>query len=222
MARNVGALVEQFADLDALQSVLAKYAEALAPWARRVAARMIGEVDDRDRDSWRALGESISSQLHQDLRQAPIGERVRELMDSQVELITSIPRQAAQRAHELVLEGLEGSKRAGEIATEIARTTEVTRSRALLIARTETSRVSTVLTQARAEYAGSEAYIWRTSADSDVRKSHRKMEGRVVHWDSPPTLDNLTGHAGALPNCRCWCEALVPDPYQPSIRGRRS
>jgi hypothetical protein len=31
-------------------------------------------------------------------------------------------------------------------------------------------------------------------------------------WDSPPTLDNLVvGHAGALPNGRCWPEPVIPE-----------
>ncbi|MDR0067994.1 phage head morphogenesis protein, partial [Acinetobacter sp. 11520] len=30
-------------------------------------------------------------------------------------------------------------------------------------------------------------------------------------WDNPPTLDNLKGHAGCLPNCRCYPEPSIPD-----------
>jgi uncharacterized protein with gpF-like domain len=39
------------------------------------------------------------------------------------------------------------------------------------------------------------------------------MEGKFVRWDEPPTLDNLTGHAGALPNCRCRPEPVIPDEF---------
>lgn len=28
---------------------------------------------------------------------------------------------------------------------------------------------------------------------------------------NPPTLDGMTGHAGALPNCRCYCEVIIPE-----------
>jgi len=88
---------------------------------------------------------------------------------------------------------------------------DVARSRALLIARTEVTRTATTLTQARAEHIGSEGYIWRTAGDGDVRPSHRAMNGKFVRWDSPPTLDNLTGHAGCVPNCRCYAEPVIPD-----------
>jgi SPP1 gp7 family putative phage head morphogenesis protein len=202
-------------------AAMIQYADALEPWARRIATKMIGELANRDRDAWRALGNEISTQLHTELREAPIGQRVQELINEQVELITSIPRKAAERAQELSLQALEGGTRAREVAQEIARTTQVTQSRAMLIARTETSRAATILLQARAESVGSTAYVWRTSRDSAVRESHRKMEGQVVQWDDPPTLDNLTGHAGALPNCRCYPEPLIADPYAPIVRGRR-
>lgn len=162
---------------------------------------MIREVNERDRSAWRALGTDISIQLHKELREAPVGARVQELLNLQVDLITSIPREAAQRVQQLSVESFTSGTRAKEIAEEIARTGEVTRSRAMLIARTETSRAATVLTQARAESVGSVAYIWRTARDGAVRESHRKMEGQVVQWNDPPTLDGLTGHAGALPNC---------------------
>jgi hypothetical protein len=37
------------------------------------------------------------------------------------------------------------------------------------------------------------------------------MNGQVVAWDDPPTLDGLTGHAGALPNCRCIPLPIIPE-----------
>ena len=225
LARNVGDLIDSYVSglhgLPTLTQLLRAYALGLRPWASKVASRMLGEVDLRDRDAWRSLGTAISAQLHQDIRNAPVGERMRELLDLQVELIQSIPLQAAERVHELAVRARIEGTRAKEIAEEIARSGEVTQSRAMLIARTETSRAATTLVQARAESIGSVAYLWRTSRDGAVRESHRKMEGVLVHWDDPPTLDGLTDHAGALPNCRCWPEPVIADPYQPKLRSRR-
>lgn len=225
LASNVGSLIKSL-DPIRLPQVLRAYVDALAPWARSVAAKMIGEVDSRDRDTWRSLGTAISAQLHQDLRNAPVGRRVRELLETQVELITSIPRKAAERAQTLVLHGIESSKRASEIAEEIENTTNVTRSRAVLIARTEVSRVATVLVQARAESVGSTHYIWRTAGDSDVRPGHRVMEGRVCEWANPPAVREgeriMYHHAGEIWNCRCYPEPIIADPYEPRVRGRKS
>ncbi len=208
-----------------MPEVLKAYVDALVPWAERAALRMIQEVNARDRDAWHELGASISQQLHRDLREAPIGNRVQELMQQQVTLIQSIPLKAAERAHELVLEGLEGSKRASEVATELLRTTEVTTSRATLIARTETSRVATVLVQTRAEAVGSTHYVWRTAGDADVRPGHQAMAGKVCEWANPPAVEEngriMHFHPGSVWNCRCYSEPVISDPHEPQIRGRK-
>lgn len=212
----MGQLIAGFepGDIDAfpsLNELLERYAEALRPWATRAAAKMLGDVDARDRESWRKLGNELSAGLRQEILSAPTGATLRELLATQVDLITSIPREAAQRVHELTLKGLEDSTRAREYVEEIKRSGEVAQSRAVLIARTEVSRTASALTQARAQHVGSEGYIWRTAGDGDVRESHNKMRGKFVAWNAPPTLDKLTGHAGCLPNCRCYPEPVIPD-----------
>ena len=82
--------------------------------------------------------------------------------------------------------------------------------RANTIARTEISRAASVFVQSRAENLGSEGYTWRTSGDIDVRPSHKEMNGKFVYWNKPPTLDRMTGHAGCLPNCRCYPDPVIP------------
>lgn len=215
IAEHSGAIIEGFkpgdpAVLPTLTQVLNAYADALRPWALVTAGKMLEEVNGRDRDSWRSLSNSISAQLREDILSAPVGETMRELLERQVGLIQSIPREAAERVHRLTLEGLEDSTRASEIAKEIMASGSVAKSRATLIARTEVGRTAEVLAETRAKHVGSEGYIWETAHDGDVRPSHKAMAGKFVHWDSPPTLDNLTGHAGALPNCRCWPRVILP------------
>jgi len=214
IARHVGEIINGFepGDISAVPSLtqmLSKYAEALRPWATATANKMLGEVNARDIESWRDLGNAISVGLRNELINAPVGAAVSDLLRQQVTLITSIPTEAAQRVHDLTIKGLEDSRRYNEYVEEIERSGDVAKSRAILIARTEVSRTASTLTQARAEYIGSEGYNWRTAHDGSVRYSHKKMEGKFVYWSAPPTLDNLTGHAGCLPNCRCYPEPVL-------------
>lgn len=217
LARHVGQIVSGFddpGDIHTLGALLKKYAEALIPWARVTAGKMISEVNQRDIEGWRNNGLKISESLRKEIINAPTGEVVRSLLDAQVDLITSIPLDAAKRVHELTLKGLEGSRRADEVAAEIMRTGQVTESRAMLIARTETSRTASVLVQARAQHVGSEMYIWRSSGDGDVRTDHRKLNGKSFRWDAPPVADERTGaraHPGSIYNCRCYAEPIIPD-----------
>ena len=215
IARHIGEIVSGSPPSDLMQSAalaerLRKYAELISPWAKSVAERMLADVSRKDRDAWRSRSAEMGRLLAREIETAPTGEVMRRLMAEQVELIRSLPIEAAQRVHHLVTEGISNGARADQIATEIMRTGAVTRSRATLIARTEVGRASTTLTQARAQSIGSEGYIWRTADDNDVRRSHRKMAGKFVPWNRPPTLDGLTGHAGALPNCRCYAEPVIP------------
>lgn len=216
IARHIGELVSGSPPSDLLEAAilrdrLRKYAEILRPYAQSVAGRMLADVNRKDREVWRARTAELGTLLRREIETAPTGEAMRRLMAEQVGLITSLPTEAAERVHRLVTEGLSNSTRASEIAKEILRTGEVTKSRADLIARTEVGRAATTLTQARAQYVGSEGYVWRTAHDGDVRPSHRKMEGRFVAWNDAPVLDGLKGHAGALPNCRCYPEPVIPE-----------
>lgn len=218
LAGHVGDIINGFppgdpASLPAINRLLTEYAKALTPWAQATAAGMLADVGARDRKLWANITQGMSQALRQELENAPTGMTYAVLQARQVELIKSIPLDAAQRVHKLTYEGLANSTRADEIAQEIRRSGKVSQSKATLIARTEVGRASTSLGQARAEYVGSKGYIWRTAEDSDVRKSHKDMEGEFVPWNKPPTLDNLTGHAGCLPNCRCYPEIVLPDGY---------
>lgn len=197
--------------LPTISNILRRYADALTEWAEATAGRMLAEVSQQDSKAWMAMAAEMSKSLRDEIRSAPTGEAMRSLLAEQVTLIKSLPLDAAERVHRLTLQGIEDGTRASEIAKEIMRSGEVSVSRAKLIARTEVSRTASNLTQARAEHVGSTGYIWRTSGDSDVRHSHAKMNGEFVAWDAPPTLDGMTGHAGCLPNCRCYPEPVIPE-----------
>ncbi len=200
------------ASLPTIQEVLRRYAESLKPWAERTAAKMLNGVNQKDLEGWAQLTEGMSRALRDQIASADVGGTFRALMQEQVALITSLPGEAGQRVHDLTIKGLEDSTRAKEIKKEILATGKVTESRAMLIARTEAARTATALTEARCAKAGVTHYIWRTSGDSDVRQSHREMNGKVVPWAQPPTLsDGTTTHAGAIFNCRCYAEPVLPE-----------
>jgi len=220
VARQINSIVKVFApdgnvdDLNSMTSTLNRYAEILRPWARAVGWGMVSEVSRRDEAAWFAHGNEMGRLLREEIRTAPTGELLRERLAEQIRLITSLPIDASQRVHKLTTESLINSSRASEIAKEILRSGDVSESRATLIARTETARTSALLTQARAEHVGSEAYIWHTAEDSDVRHDHRILKGKIFRWNAPPIADARTGiraHAGCIWACRCWAEPIIPD-----------
>lgn len=193
-----------------IETALNRYAQQLDDWSYAVADRMVKEVAARDESSWFDVSRKMGRALRKEIAEAPTGQVMRERLEAQTALITSIPREAAERVRKLTLEGIVQGTRPAQIAKEIMRSGEVAESRAMLIARTEVSRTATELTRARAEYIGSTHFIWRTAGDSDVRPSHKALNGKTFRWDDPPECD--PGHhalPGAIWNCRCYPEPIL-------------
>lgn len=80
-------------------------------------------------------------------------------------------------------------------------------SRAALIARDQVYKTNAAMTEQLQRNAGVDRYRWSTCRDERVRPTHRRNEGRIFHWSSPPPV---TGHPGHDPNCRCLPLPLVP------------
>lgn len=217
IARHIADITKAFeadpiGNASKLESVLRRYAETITPWAQATAERMVTEVAQNDKQAWRKVSAEMGRELQKEIETAPTGALMQQLQNEQVGLIRSLPLESAERVHKLVTEGLSQGRRASEISDEIMKTGEVSRSRADLIARTETSRVATNLTAARAQHIGSTHFMWVTAGDADVRPSHKALNGKVFRWDEPPECD--PGHhalPGAIWNCRCLARPIIPD-----------
>lgn len=196
-----------------IERTLRSYADLISPWAETVARYMVADVARRNLRAWRENSADMGRALRDELMNAPTGSYYALMMAEQVKRIKSLPLDAAQRVHDLAQEAMITGERASTIAAKIMETGHVSASKAKLIARTEVSTAASTLTQARAQYAGSEGYIWRTSRDGDVRPTHRAQEGRYIRWTSPPRTDKGLApyHAGCGPNCRCYPEPVFPN-----------
>lgn len=218
IARHVGHIIEGFplgeeAGLVEITAALEAYARLLTPWARSAAQRMLAEIARRDTQAWRRLSETMGRELHREVLSTPTGNLLRRLQDEQVALITSIPLDAGRRVQALTRELIAGGRRYDEAVPMIKASGSVTAHRATLIARTETAKAASLLTQARAQHIGSTGYIWRTAADKDVRLAHKPLEGTFHGWNDPPIaeLNGQRHHPGMFPMCRCWSEPVIPE-----------
>jgi SPP1 gp7 family putative phage head morphogenesis protein len=232
LARHVARIIQAYAPeaedepiappaMARIEAALSAYAKAVTPWARATAARMIREVHRRDLSAWEKYTRGMSTALRVELNQTPIGEAMAQLLNEQVDLITSLPLEASQHVQEKAQEALYTSARYPERTAEIEaalaeahpRATEAwLRNRATTIARTETARTASVLIQSRAEHVGADSYIWKTAGDWKVRPSHRKLSNTVHRWDDPPLSDppDYHSHPGQIFNCRCVALPILP------------
>lgn len=182
-----------------------------------IASRMATAVKVENARSWReaarlgSRGRQIYASLQGEMG-GRVGERVDEIVRENALLISSIPREITESVTTEILGFQQKGIRHESMARYLrGRIPELTRSRATLIARTETSKSATALTRARSEDLGLEWYMWATNEDARVRVSHRHMDKVLVNWNDPPSPEALLGikstlgkyHAGNCPNCRC-------------------
>jgi SPP1 gp7 family putative phage head morphogenesis protein len=196
VARHSGHIVEahvhgaKIAKSKEMQEALENYARIIDPWAKRQAAKMLEKVAKKTKKGFANQSLEMKRLLNTQVKEQTIGDMVDVLMNEQVFLIKSIPIRAGQRAQKLASEAFFNGTRAAEIAEELQRTTRVSESDAMRIARTETARANALIVEARASAVGSKAYIWRTSKDEAVRDSHKNMEGEESTWENPPHLSD--------------------------------
>ena len=191
-----------------IQRRLFDYSDQLRDWAADVGGLMVKRTAKIDYDTWLRVGEGISRQTRKLLKSKAVGAEYSRLQQSQIDLITSLPRQAAQDVQEWVKDGLSKGQRFDEIAKRIKKDLGAkSDSRAVLIARTETARSRSNFTQARARDVGSTHYIWHTVGDGSVRSMHAKLDGTIQRWDDPPVCEHgrggtpVKGNPGSVWNC---------------------
>jgi SPP1 gp7 family putative phage head morphogenesis protein len=102
--------------------------------------------------------------------------------------------------------------RVEEIAKHLEQRSDVGAARARLVARDQTLKLASSITQARQVHAGISQYRWSTSKDERVRDMHADLEGQIIDWDDPPVTDKYgnTNHAGQDYQCRCVAIPLLP------------
>lgn len=190
------------------------YSEVISAWAEKVGQRMFAQVEREEWSHWRSVSEEIAVGLRDVVGNTPVGAVAKDIVARQVQYMKSLPLEAASRVTEIqerAMAAVINGERPDQLYEMIMQSGDVAASRAQLIARTEIGRATGALAQARALAVGSEGYWWRIEGVG-TRPSHRKMKDKFVRWDNPPTLDGMTGHAGCLPNCKCWSEVQIPEP----------
>jgi SPP1 gp7 family putative phage head morphogenesis protein len=187
-------------------------------YAEQAAQSMVTHVWADGARSWREAariggkGNIILAALKNELH-GPLGSLLNSQIQRNAQIIKTLPLDIADHVTDYIGREAMKGRRATDIAEDIQKMfPQNSRAKAQLIARTEVSKTSTALTQGRAEMMGLEYYEWRTSEDSRVRESHRKMDHVLIRWSDPPSpeeLDHIKStlghyHAGNAPNCRCY------------------
>jgi len=138
-------------------------------------------------------------------------------------LIKSISFDVMDRLTSVVAESTAGQFRVEVLAEEIARSFDVSESRAALIARDQTLKANSDLIQLRQQQVGVTEYIWTSSRDERVRgrpggkwekskANHWVLDGTRQLWLVAPVTNPDTGdtnHPGQDYQCRCTATPVI-------------
>lgn len=191
-------------------------------YANNTAINMVKQVYSDNNKTWREAaaksgrGKEIREALKRDMS-GNIGITVQQQIYNNAELIKSIPQDIAVKVNEKILKETMDGTRSTDIVDYIKNMVpNISENKAKLIARTETSKTSSAITEAKAEEVGSKAYIWQGSEDERERPEHKKMNNVIVFYNNPPRPELLVGkkspqpyHAGCIWNCRCYEEPIL-------------
>ncbi len=189
----------------------------------RIARTMATHLFRDGHKTWRAAaaegsrGRMVYNALKRELSSPQVASTYQDIISRNAELIRSMPLELAEKVTRKVAKGYEQGLRPEAMVQEIIKEyPHMTEAHARLIARTETSKASTALTQVRAAEAGLEWYVWRTCEDSRVRSAHEHMDGVIIPWGEAPAPEVLNHeksqghyHAGNIYGCRCYPEPLI-------------
>ena len=168
------------------------------------------------------FGKAVGIDVLKSLGERGLKEAFEAEVQSNVNLIKSIPSKYFSRIQEMVVANTLGQQKfEGGIVKSIQELTHTTRNRAKLIARDQSAKAVSTFTQLRYENLGCKRYIWRNAQDrrvagnpnglypdpdpkSKYHGNHWDREGKIYEWDNPPP----DGNPGMPINCRCYAEPI--------------
>lgn len=131
-----------------------------------------------------------------------------------VSLIRSLPAQFHQQIEGAVMRSIQpGGKGLADVDEALSKYGDITRRRAQLIARDQTSKVTAAMNAERAQAVGVKKFVWvHSGGGAEPRELHKRLSGQTFRFDDLPVIDERTGERG-LPgqaiNCRCTMRPLV-------------
>lgn len=192
-------------DPDAFWRDINAYSLALDPWAKRFWSQILARQSKALAADWKKSGVKL------DPMDAAIASRVAALQAEQVDLIKTLPIEAAKQAQAMAEKAAsETGDRAQSLVAKLQGLEDgYPEYAARRLARTEIAKTQSILVETQAAEAGATHYIWRTAKDEAVRPEHAALEGKIFAFDDQSDKDGKGCKApGQIYNCRCWCEPI--------------
>lgn len=189
--------------------------------ARSMAKQVVGQASETNRERMQNMFKNIFGvDIFGIIDDAGLREQLDGMIEENIGLIKTIPQDSLQRARNAVTANFRGETLpGGSLIKELQRIGGITKNRARLIARDQTSKLNSSINQARQQSIGVEEYVWRNSKDERVvgnpsglypkgrrkHNDHWNRDGKRFKWSDPPP----DGHPGQPIQCRCRAEPII-------------
>lgn len=187
-----------------------------------IAAMMArGFLDRLDRNNENSMKANINNTIGVDLpgqiRAEGLEQALAVKMAENVALIKSVKDEYKEKVGKLLRDNVMDGQRPSNIVTQIKEVGNVSKSRARFIARDQTAKANSDITQLRAEALGAKMYVWSSSNDERSRPDHDVLDGMYCKygdssvfsddqgktWKKRSTIGAVEDVAGHPINCRC-------------------
>lgn len=193
-----------------LNKLSAKWQSLFSRSASRITDRMIGQVDSASKASLGASLKKLSGGLTIKTPDMPAGlqDVISASIAENVGLIKSVAAQYHDRISSAVLVSIQtGGQGRATVLEQLREIGGMSERRAKLIARDQTSKITTQMNAERAKSVGMRKFQWlHSGGGAEPRKLHLRLDGQIFSYDDLPVIDERTGERGLpgqLINCKC-------------------
>ena len=192
---------------DLVNGVKRKFRDILSPATTIATSAVTGEVSTNTEKFNKGI-ETVTGgiSIGRIINTEGLNDIVQSQIATNVDLIQSIPDEYFKSLSSIIYQGTSAGDTVGSLTKQIQSLTGVTHRRAKLIARDQTAKTNSLITQQRQVDLGVTEYVWQTSGDSRVRATHKSNNGKTFEWKRP---DPVTGHPGNDIQCRCVARAII-------------
>lgn len=161
--------------------------------------------------------------VDQFLNQPFLKTQLESFSEQSTALISTLSVDEIQDVKGVVLRAVANGDRFTDTAKNIQKRFEISSRHAKMIARDQTAKLNSSLARLRQESVGVTEYIWQTSGDDRVRKSHKVLDGMIcswkdasiyrvpneTHWRKKSSIGATLDAVGQDYQCRCVSIPLI-------------
>ena len=176
--------------------------------AKRFVDKAVNHSDISLRDAFSKAGFTVDFKMTEDVK-----IKIASSVDENVQLIKSIPQKYFDDLSFIINQGIQRGFDVGHISEQIREKYGITRRRAAFIARDQTNKVHSVITQQRQMDLGIEEGEWiHSHAGKKPRLSHVEAGRKKLRFNlkKGAFIDGKWILPGEEPNCKCGWKAVLP------------